>query len=531
MGLFALWAWLLARTLGPVKPLVLSAATPAGPLPFLALDVTWLLLGVGLLACAIEAPGRRAVRALLGAMAGLGLAGYAVSGLVRVGRGEALAWDLANFLQPMHRLAMGLDLRSTWHDDRPLWGDHGSFAMAVFAPLTRLFDDVAVGPILAQAALLAAFTPALYAAARALGLGRVPALGVACAGFAARPLAAVAAFDFHPECALPALLAGLVVAHRRGRLGLFLAGTLAAASLKDMAALTTAGLIAGLLAMPNAREASPTSPTAPTAPISRRATALALAIAAAIAAVDVFVLPAATGWTSYVAMNTQAPVDPAVSASTTLWRALTTGLLGRLHPLGLLSGAPWDLAAALSAKPLVKGASFQYGAFFVPAGVLGAAALFAALARRRPARATTAALTWATLVVALNAPRAAGYLELPEAWEAREARRAEVGRLLADAAAPDDAPIATDACTAPDLMERPSLLPLCQIDLEAFAATGAERWDHPDPRALTAPLVLVRPGCSVHGPCLRAQLEALRAAGYRRTAGKDGLVLLRPPPP
>lgn len=498
--------WLGLRLFAHASSHVSTVSTPEGALPYLYCDLTFLALAPCLLLWRQKPPDERTARGCVAALTLCAALGYATHALRRFYRGDALAWDLANFLQPMWRAMGGQGMTSTWHGDKPLWGDHGSFALYLFAPLTRVFDDAASGPLLAQALLTAAFVPACYALARARGLCTTAALAVACVAMASRPLFYAATFDFHPECALPLLLALMLLAHARGRLGLCALAALLAASLKDMAALTMFGACVYLAI----RHRAP------------RVAALACAVLG-VALFDMFALPELTGWGSYVHMNTSAPVDVPLALETSFMRALTTGLVGSLHPLGLLAGAAWNLAAALSPKLLVKGVQFQYGFFFVSSGLIGA--IFAAAwLKQRSARGLELVLGWALLCVALNAPRP---LQLAEAGAARasfETLRADLQKLGAG-----EQPLATDACSAAYVMERAVLLPLCQIDIERFVQSGDERWDRPDPRALSAPLILVQPSCPLHGSCLATQLERARRLGYRSAGAQHGFLALRAP--
>lgn len=504
-GAFVLWLGLRLFAHAPVH--VVTVSTPEGALPFLYCDATALALVPCLWVWRQKAPSERTTRGCVAAATLCAALTYGSHGLGRYYRGDALAWDLANFLQPLWRTMGGLGMISTWHEDKPLWGDHGSFAFFLYAPLTRIFDDAATGPLLAQAALSAAFVPACYAFARQLGLGTAAGLAAACVAMASRPLFYASTFDFHPECALPLLLALLLIAHARGNFAACVGAALLAASLKDMAALTAFGTCAYLAA--SARSA--------------KLAALACAVLS-VALFDMFALPKLTGWGSYVSMNSSAPVDAALAVETTLMRALSTGLVGSLHPLGVLAGAPWTLAAAISPKLLVKGVQFQYGFFFVSSALLAAISA-AAWAERRWARgALDLTLAWALVCVALNAPRA---LDLPKTSAARAAfagLRADL-RHLTDG----EEPIATDACSAAYVMERPVLLPVCQIDLVRFAQSGEERWDRPDARALRGPLILLQPSCPLHGSCLGEQLERARRLGYRKVGERGGYLALRAP--
>jgi uncharacterized membrane protein len=499
--------WLCLRLFAAAASQVFSVSTRSGALPFLFCDLSVLALAPCLLLWRRQPPDAPTARGCVAALTLYAGLVYGSHALRRFYGGDALAWDLGNFLQPMWRSMSGLGMISTWHGDKPLWGDHGSFALYLFAPLTHLFEDAATGPLLAQAALTAAFVPACYALSRALGLSTAAALAIACVAATSRPLFYAATFDLHPECALPLLLALLLLAHTRGRFVACALLALLAASLKDMAALTTFGACTYLA-------------------VRDRAPKLALLACAVlcVALFDMFWLPALTGWDSYLSLNTSAPLDAGLAAKTTLMRALGTGLFGSLHPLGVLAGAPWTLAAAASPKLLVKGVQFQYSYFFVSSGLLGAIYLAAWLRRRSARGGLDLVLAWSLVCVAFNAPRPLNLRDTRAARASFEVVRAELDRLTAG-----HPQVATDACSAAYIMERPVLLPLCQIDLEHFARGGEERWDRPDPRALRAPLILARPDCGLHHGCLAEQLRRAQRLGYTRRGDAHGFLALQAP--
>lgn len=506
LGRAALVMWLAVRLFVRVQPYVLTVSTEQGELPFLFLDPSFLLVGLSLFAFMRAPPTVREMRGYVAALALTGFLNGAYLALVRYYRGDALAWDLANFVQPMWRAAGGLGLTSSWHGDKPLWGDHGSFALFLFSPLTRVFDDAATGPLLAQVLLTAAFPPALYALSQALGLAPLMGLALAVVAFVSRPLGYAESFDFHPECALPVLLVVFVWAQREHKVGWLVLSTLLAASLKDVAALTLFAT-ASYLAVRD----------------RDRVSALCALAALGVATIDMQLLPRVTGWASYLTMNTSASVDLALAFKTTAMRALSSGLLGALHPFGLVSGGPWTLAAALSPKLLVKGVQFQYGFLFVPCALLGALETWAAVVRRS-SHALPLMLGWASLSVAVNAPRSVDFDKLAQAHDRFMAQRALLARLVVATQ-----PVATDACTASYLMERAVLLPLCQLDTERITVSGEERWDKPEPRALAASQWLVAKSCRVHGACLEGQLERARRAGLALVHDGDGYLLLRRP--
>ncbi len=413
--------------------------------------------------------------------------------LVRYYGGDALAWDLGNFVQPMWRSAHGQSMTVTFWGASPLWGDHGSFAMFLFAPLTRLFADPATGVLLAQAGLAAAFIPALYLVARRAGLERTLSLAISTAAASSRALFHAAAFDFHPECALGLLLAllALSVLTQRHRHAIVLA--LLAASLKDVAALTVMMALVYFA--------------------WRHRSALLLAgaaLCAGIAAFDMRVLPALTGWPSYVAMNTSAGIDLSTAVLSTLGRSVSQGLAGWLHPFSWFSGAPWAAAAALSPKLAVKGLGFQYGFLWAPVGMLGTVFAFSWLSRRAPQRVATAGAAWAALTLAINARPAAPDTSLRDAHAHFVASRTALQSAL-----PAAARIGTDACTSPLLLDRADVRGLCLLDVAALARGHEERWNSPAPRALEVDYVVFDRLCTAHGACAQAQLEQAQRLGFK----------------
>jgi uncharacterized membrane protein len=416
--------------------------------------------------------------------------------LVRYYSGNALAWDLGNFVQPMWRSAHGQSMTVTFWGASPLWGDHGSFAMFLFAPLTRLFADPATGVLLAQAGISSAFIPALYVVARRAGLERAPSLAVSTVAASSRALFEAATFDFHQECALGLLLTllTLCVLTNRHRHAVVLA--LLAASLKDMAALTA---MMALLYF-----------------ALRRRSAILLAgaaLCAGIAAFDMRVLPSLTGWPSYVAMNTSAGLDLSAAVLSTLGRSLSQGFAGWLHPFSWFTGAPWAAAAALSPKLAVKGLGFQYGFLWAPVGLLGTIFIFSWLSRRAPQRVASAGAAWVALTLAINARPAAPDTSLGDAYAHFFASRTALLNTL-----PAAASIGTDACTSPLLMDRAEVRGLCLLDVAALARGGAERWSAPASRALEVDYIVFDRLCTAHGTCAQAQLEQAQRRGFKLQA-------------
>lgn len=487
--LFAIWVaarhGLFGEALNGVRVACLSVQ---GVGSFVHVDLSWLPFALAM-ACFFRAPpSERVTRSLLVLLAAAQAASHAASNLDRYYAGHALAWDLGNFVQPMWRAAHGEAMSATWSSGAPLWGDHGSFAFFVFAPWVRVGSDPASALIVVQSLLTASFGPALYLLAKRLGLDALTSLAAAAALASSRALANAAGFDFHPECALPLLLTLLCVFHVSGRAVALLVTGLAAASLKDGAAMVVAMTALFLGARP-----------------VQRPTLLVAGLAAALACFDVLWLPRLSGWPSYVQMNASAAVDPGIAIETTLGRALSQGGLGWLHPVAWFGGAPWALAAGLSPKLAVKGLSFQYGFLWVPVGALGT--LFA-LRWLGPAKRKPVATLWAVMTLAVNAP-----LGWPPSLGANAASFDDLRDQLAQKVASSDA-VATDACTAPLLMDREQLLGLCQLDVAALTKDGTERWTLPSARALDANVVVIDRRCQVHGACLAEQLSTIQARGF-----------------
>ena len=506
--------WFASRagwlSLGAANPEPLGLTVDGMLFPFLFIDWNWIFLVPAVTLWSWAPPSRAQAALSMGMMATAGFFTLLARSLYQYWSGQATAWDLANFTQPMWRFLHGGGLRSTWHGGRPLWGDHGSFTFFAFAPLTGLGDGIE--PLLvAQALLVALFLPAAYGCARSLGAGRATSCMIACVAGASRPLENAAAFDFHPECLLPLALALLVWAHRSGRLGVCAAVALVAALTKDIAALTAGMTLLYLAVVERAG----------------RRTALALGGGAlAIAALDIFVLPSLTGWYSYVKMNTSAPIDWGLAARTTALRAATSAGLPWIHPYTWIAGGPWVAAAALSPKLMVKGVIHQYSFFFVPVAVLGAAMLAAALQRRYPQVTQRLVPAWTLLAVALNGPREVPPRELLRA--ARDYHRQQMQLLERSGLSDARAPVAADNCSAPYVIRKPTLLPLCYVDFDLLAQTGIERMDVPRPDSVDAAnWIVARLDCAVQLPCLDAQLRRAAERGFRVVARAGNLLVLR----
>jgi uncharacterized membrane protein len=502
--------WLAIRLgwFGAGRPAVLGLTVDGRVWPFLYIDFTalWLLLPAA--AWLVAEPTRRCAQLVVVTITTAHVWLYATESLTRYYGGGASAYDLGNYVQPLWRAANGQSMALTWLGDAPLWADHGAFASVLFVPFSRLFSDAGTGVLLAQALLAAAWIPVVFALARAVGLDRGVALLVTCAAAASRAMQHATSYDFHPECAFPALLLGALAAYERARFGAMACCVVLAALLKEMAALTV-GMAMLYLAI--ARR-------------DRRCLVFSV-FAFVMGAVDMFLLPKLGGPASYVAMNAHHRVDYALAFNTTAMRALTTMLVGWLHPLSWFAGSPWALAAGLSGKVAVKGILYQYGFMHVPVAFAGAIAVFAAL-RRRGRRIGGLVLLWSIAVVTVNAQSQLH----ARAFGAARARFDAIRRtLLSPEVAPPGVAVATDACLAPYLMERATLAGLCVLDQEEFSRTSRERWTLPSENAFRADRIVVDTACKSHGSCVANQLAEARRRGYREgVRGPRLQVLIKP---
>lgn len=484
---------------------------PNGPylLPFLFLDWSWLALVPLVSVCALRPPSRIAAALVVAILASVHGAIYVSESLTRYYRGDATAYDLGNFIHPLFRVAADPDPMSGWRAGLPLWADHGSWGMIAFAPFTRLFADAATGVLVVQALVAASWIVAVYLLARALAVPAGLALLATAAAASSRAIHFAVLSDFHPECAMPVLLllALAAVALDVTRWPLF-ALVLALASLKEMVALTV-GM--GMLYLALSRRS--------------RSILVAAGLALGIAALDVLVVPGRLTDYSYLDMYTRVAPDLPLGTASALLRALSTMLLGSLHPFTWFAGAPWAAAAALSPKAITRGIEYHYSFLFVPVALAGALYALSWLSRwPRIARAVGA--LWALGMVSVNAPPKLASDQLMAAHGELTALRA---RLNASNVAPRTLSVAADACTSPYLVDRMVLTGICRLDTERFARTGEETWDEPVAAALHADRIVVNPGCTAHGRCLELQLQRAQAAGYRAVAGAEPVLVLEHP--
>lgn len=503
--------WLCARLtvpLGANGALAFPGASSSSALgAFLYLDPWALLVPLALLIWMRAEISRLHAALCVSALTAVTALSCASLALARYWGGHSMAWDLATFVQPMRRAAHGLPMTTTWSLDLPLWGDHGSFAFYAFAPLTRLGSDPASGLLIAQALGVAAFVPMTYVAARALSLSRAAALCGALAAASSRALLNAASFDFHPEHALPLLMLALVWAHASKRHAAVIAIALCAALLKDIAALTIGGACLYFALRDRSRSALGAS-----------------GLAFAIALVDMFVLPRALGWPSYVSSTIARAPDLGLAFESTVLRGLSSGGLGWLHPFAWLSGGPWVAAAGWASKLGVKGIEYQYGFLWVPVGIAGALLFLTYLARARPRVVGAVACAFASFTALVNAP-------LPLELHLLVPRQRAFAHVRADlrAVVPPAASVASDACIAPLLIDHLELRGLCVLDSARFAATNDERWDLPVARALEVDRIAIDRMCGVHGECIAEQLRRAQAAGFKPVPARNPryLVLAR----
>lgn len=488
--------WLTLRVL--TSEIAWPRAAPT--LTFFYVDATWLLLAAAVALWTQAAPTPWQAWWLTGALSLSTSWALLLGASLRYLSGACRAWDLANYVQPMWRAAHGLSMTSAAYVDRPVWADHGAFAMFLMAPFTRLTEPAALGMFALQSLLAGASVLTMFGLSRALGLPTYAGLGAAAVLASSRALAHAARFDFHPECALPVLLLGLAWAHERRRIIPALLLTLLAVSLRDVAALT----VAFLWLYWALRE--------------RSRSALVFATgSAAVAVLDMVWLPRLTGWQSYVALHGSVPVDWWVAVETTALRSLSTFGIGWLHPVAWFAGAPWVVAAGLSPKLLVKGIDFQYGFLFVPVAALGALYTLRWLSSRAPRQLAAACALWVAAATAVNAPAPASLSQTLAA----SARMSAIDEQLA-ALVSREGSVAADACAAPYVMDRTDLTLLCRLDGNALQKTGLERWEEPVTSALSSKHIVVREGCSANGACVSEQLRrAQRESGFR-VAGRAG---------
>ncbi len=506
----ALAAWVGLRMLSATTWPPLALAVDETSLVFFHVDASFLPLVLAVALWLRHPPNDRSAWLATVALSLVSATTYLLAATRRYYAGEAQAWDLANYVQPMWRAAHGLSMTIAAYDNRPVWADHGAFAMFLFAPFTRFGEHAALGLFVVQSLLAGACLLTMFGLTRALGGSTAIALTATAVLASSRALAQAARFDFHPECALPVLLLGLAWAHARRRTMAALLLTALAVSLRDTAALTVCMLWLYWVLMERSRSA-----------------VVPALFAASVAACDMFLLPRWTGSQSYVALHGSLPVDIPLAASTSALRALSTFGLGWLHPIAWLTGAPWLVAAAVSPKLLVKGIDFQYGFLFVPVAALGAAHVLTALERRRPTWLAPVSAAWVVFAVGVNAPLP---VSLGDTLTARASHAALMQQL--SALVPEDASVAADACSAPYLIERTDLTLLCRLDVQRLQTTGSERWEEPVSDALTATHVVVRQDCKQSRACVNEQLRRGQLQRGLRVHGRAApFVVLRREPP
>lgn len=493
-GWVAAALWLVMRLVGPHAPFVWGLPVAHGVLNYFYIDWTWLALLVSMLLLRKVPLNDRAAHVAIGILSFATFIQYATSALTRYYSGHARAWDLANYVQPMWRAAHGMEMSAGVHGEPPVWADHGAFAMFLYAPLTRVAADAGTGMLLAQSAIAAVGCIFAYDLGRALTLSVPVSLSLAVFHASSRPLLHAASFDFHPECAFPALALAIVSSRARGKVALPVILSLLASTVREMAALSV-GMLWTYWAL---RE--------------RRGRHAWVAVACmVVAAIDMAVLPRLFGSYPYASgLNVARERDLLLAIETTLLRVAATGTVGWLHPLAWLMGLPWVAAAGTSAKDAVKGIDFQYGFLFVVVSTIGTAMLFRLAMGWRRSFVSALIGTWLIVSVAISAAPGVPLASLISAQRWFTKIHEGLARHL-----PHDAFVTADECSASYVMERPRLGLFCKIDMNLLETQRVERWSQPVANALAADYLLVRRDCPVRGDCARLQLaEAQQRAGF-----------------
>jgi hypothetical protein len=197
LGVVAVLPWLATRLgwFGSGAPAANGLIVEGRLWPFFFVDhnALWLLLA-GVIWLLYE-PSKRSAWVIVALLTLSNAWVYATESLVRYYAGFASAYDLANYIQPLWRASAGQSMAGTWLGDMPIWADHGSFALVFFVPFVRLFSDAGSGVLLAQAVLAAAWIPAVFALARAVGLPTSIALLVTCVAAASRAIFHAVGYD------------------------------------------------------------------------------------------------------------------------------------------------------------------------------------------------------------------------------------------------------------------------------------------------------------------------------------------------
>ncbi len=162
--------------------------------------------------------------------------------LASIGRHERFetgGYDLGIFDQGVWLLGQGFRPFSTIRG-RDLFADHFQPALVLLAPLGAL-GVTPTALLILQSVLLAAVAPPLYALARRRGAAPPLALAVALLWLASPLTQWANLFDFHPETAVPVLLALAALQLDRGRNGRFVGLAVAASLFKEDVSLVFLG--------------------------------------------------------------------------------------------------------------------------------------------------------------------------------------------------------------------------------------------------------------------------------------------------
>jgi len=287
---------------------------------------------------------------------------------------------------------LGIFDQATWllgHADAPfstirgrnLFADHFQPALVLLAPLGRIGSSPA-GLLVLQASLLAAAAPALAGLARVRGAAPWLALAVGLMWLASPLTQWANLFDYHPETAVPVLLAVGALALERRRDWAFVATALLASSLKEDVCLVY--LMWGIVLAWDGRR--------------RFGASVAVAGAAWFVLATKIVIPAFGGNLDYYSSRfggdrgatlgsvfvslVEHPLRAAGDAATTsnakilIALVLCSGGLALLAPRLLLLAVPGLAANILSAYPYQHDLHFQYQ--LVPAAAFAVASAYGA---------------------------------------------------------------------------------------------------------------------------------------------------------
>ncbi|MFI1013884.1 DUF2079 domain-containing protein [Streptomyces sp. NPDC020965] len=419
-------------------------------------------------------------------------------------------------------------------EDFNLLGDHFHPALAVLAPLYRLWPSP-LCLLTAQSALLALAVVPLAGWART-ALGRRAAHAVAAGYGLSWGIASAAAFDFHEVALAVPLLSCAAVALGRRRRGAAVAWAAPLVLIKEDLGLTLA-VVGCLVAWQGGRRLGP---------ITAAAGLLASAIEIKL------LLPAfnpAGGYahggnlaedahTSLLTTIAFAPLDalrPDIKAMTLILVFAPSALLALRSPLALLV-VPTLVWRMLSQNAFHWGTSFHYSAVLMPvvfAGLIDSIRRWRADDHPLGARQVRASLSTVLAVTAVLLP-SFPLAQLAQRATWRSTPHAEAARALL-ARIPDGASVAASNRLVPQLTSR------CEVVLFPTFPVDSRLYDY-DRKQLPRPTAdwIVHDGRAPEAWPYRtghwpypperqaAELDAARRSyGYRLVAARDGITLLR----